>query len=159
MPTSFPHSDLPPIIVELRDWSRLKPIQQNAILDAVGAGSDLLISTGEGGAFGASLGTIVDVAVEPGRAPEESLTRYVPRASSRRILKPGAKAYTVLLDSAGPLITAIPFGLGQIRVLGLSLRELDWGAVAQSAFTVGGDSIRALNDWLDQSVPLDVGGL
>ena len=159
MPSTFASLRFSPLIIVALGTPRLKDKQRTAIIDAVGSGTKLVISTGEGGALPPKLGRLLDVQIGAGEAPQETLTRFVPRASSRRPLKPGKSAHTVLMDPNGPLITATSYGLGEIRILGLALRELDrGGAVAQSAFAVDGEPLRALIDWLDQSVPLDVGG-
>ena len=50
MPSTFASLRFSPlIIVALRDWPRLKDKQRTAIIDAVGSGTKLVISTGEGG--------------------------------------------------------------------------------------------------------------
>ncbi|MEE2786080.1 MAG: hypothetical protein VX589_02005 [Myxococcota bacterium] len=158
MPNEFAALRFSPLIIlNLIDWPRLNVQQQRAILNAVGAGTHLLVTAGEGGQLDKTLSEILRTRIKVGEAPEFELTRHLPRASSRRLLDLGKGIQPLVESAAGTLMAAVQYGLGEIRLLGLSVRDLDVSVITAAAFRMPTDPLAPILAWLDQSEEVSQG--
>lgn len=135
----------PLLMTSISTWSELSDGQRAALRQAAAAGSILIIGAGEGDAPVDALEGLTAARFLALERVGAAMLEALPRASTRRLL--AADTPRIMADGA-PLVVTQPYGLGEIRLVGARLTEIDPGPVGEATFGGGGDALGAILDWI-----------
>lgn len=135
----------PLLLISVSTWAELAPDQRDAIRRATASGAILVIGAGEGEVPSTALDGLTAARFGELERGGPALLEALPRASTRRRL--AAAGPRILADDA-PLLVVEPYGLGEVRLIGARLSDVDPGPVGRAVFGGGGERLGAILDWI-----------
>ncbi len=135
----------------LADWDELatlEPAQLDAIWRVVASGATLILGVGESDLSLAELQSRLSMRVHSLENSSAELIGELPDATEHRTLTVSSPGRQVFAHAGRALAVEVPWGLGQVRLVGIPLRRLSESPLSLALFHRASDPIGELFDWL-----------